>query len=213
MSKRKWYRSRTAVLNTIFALTAAGGVAVMISALVIAFTGPVVQGQVPLVVGLSGSPSPTPTTSSAFSGKIEETRFYAFTKAKDLKAFKQAGLGTVTRVKGRMRIGTYPATRKSVSITVNVAQGSVVSFDDERFGDISYDSSSFQIDGWQQAGGSGHAAGSAKYQRYPLTYGLHTLTWEYFTDNTINLPTDAYYVDNIKITKVYTKEWLAPPAK
>ena len=81
-------------------------------------------------------------------------------------------------------------------------------FDDEQSGEVGIDSANFFIDGYSFKSLSGTASGSAKYQVYPIEQGIHTLTWQYFTDSTINLPTDAYYVDNIKVTNVFTKAYL-----
>lgn len=191
----------TILLNAVFILIAALGVVVMIAALVIAFRHPTPSSRA------LATPSISATEDSDIPELKLQSRTYTFSKASDLKAFKQHGIGEVSIVGGRMRIKTYPATTKSVSLTVHVTKGSTLRFDDEHSGDVDYDGASFFLDGWALKNETGTASGSAKYQVYELDPGEHTFTWQYKTDTTIVLASDAYYVDNIQVTKILPPGW------
>jgi len=179
----------------------------MLLSLAIAVSGAIQRHGMP-EQGMMPTPSATPTALPT-DVPIEGTRLYTFSKASQLKDFKQSGYGSVSISSNhRMKIVSEPASAKRVSLTVTVDGGSQISWDDAQSGDVGYDSVTVIIDGTAVKNVSGTTDGSAKYQVYPLSAGVHTIIWQYHTDSTFNLPTDVYYVDNIKITHVFTKAYL-----
>lgn len=92
-----------------------------------------------------------------------------------------------------------PSSSSTISIVYFYESDGILSFNSKCMGEGSgdgWDKCRFYIDGEQQF--SYGALGNVWHSRiYPVTAGMHTFTWEYTKDSSVDAEGDAFFVDNI----------------
>jgi hypothetical protein len=89
----------------------------------------------------------------------------------------------------------------SISIT-KTTQATEISFFKKHSSEFKYDKLHFYIDGEDMGEWSGSRPWNE--ERYPLTQGTHTFKWSYTKDNSVTLPPDCAWIDDVSIAPAYT---------